>query len=860
MFARWCFAVWSGRTWHGRAVRMWPLVVACALAVSLGRAAEPDTQRSPAPSAEDTEFFESEVRPVLVSRCYECHGPQKQELGLRLDGRTAVLRGSDAGAVVVLGDAESSRLVLAIRYEDASLQMPPEGKLPDDEVAALVEWVRRGLPWPDSPAGDVTGPGGSDEEAWRRHWAFQPVGRPPLPSVADAAWPQSPVDYFVLAGLERAGLAPSPPVDRRTLIRRLTFDLIGLPPTPLEVDAFLADESPDAVPRLVDRLLASPRYGERWGRHWLDVARYADSKGYKFFGVNKSYGYAYRDWVVRSLNEDLPYDRFIVAQLAADQLPLDDDNRALAAMGYLTIGRRFLEDVHDIIDDRIDVVSRGLLGLTVTCARCHDHKFDPIPTADYYSLYGVFAASIERTRTLRVESRQSEAHRAHEREMATREAALEHYIASKHSELQAAFRGAVADYLLAGHRAQALPAMDKFMFVEEPGQLSQLVIERWRAFLDRSQRVHDPVFAPWHAFAALPAAEFSSRAAELAARFAANDDPAAPINSRVAALFSPAEHHGGEAGSSAPASLDELARRYGTLLAQVEREWRDAQAQAAAARMPLPDKLPDPASEELRRVLYGPLAPPDVPVTDVEFLVGRAGQAEVNMLRGKVEEWDGQAPIGFERAMVLEEDPSLAAYQPRVFVRGRPNNVGPEVPRQFLEALSGDDRRPFSRGGGRLELARAIASRENPLTARVLVNRAWTQHFGTGLVTTPSDFGLRSDPPSHPELLDWLAREFMDAGWSLKALHRAILLSSTYQQASHDRPDARLVDAENRLLWRMNRRRLDLEAMRDALLMVAGDLDSTIGGFPVPLTTQPFTRRRQACRSSPVGERHSTVS
>ncbi|MGE0609561.1 MAG: DUF1549 domain-containing protein, partial [Pirellulales bacterium] len=575
------------------------------LGTAAGLAAEPATAPTFSPHA--IEFFELQVRPTLATHCQPCHGAKKQELGLRLDSRAAVLQGGDSGPVVVLGKPEESRLLHAVRYNDPDLQMPPEGKLSPTAIAALRNWIELGLPWPES---DDDAPS-NDHNARLRHWAFQPLALPEEPPLAAADWVRTPVDAFVLEQLQQAGLSPSPPADRRTLIRRLSYDLTGLPPTPAEVAEFLADSEDHAVDRLVDHLLASPQYGERWGRHWLDVARYADSKGYKFFGSNQSYGYTYRDWVIRAFNDDLPYDQFVLRQLAADQLPLDEDNRDLAALGFLTIGRRFLEDQHDIIDDRIDVVSRGLLGLTVACARCHDHKFDPIPTADYYSLYGVFAASVERTQTLRKVDQQSEADKTYDQELARRQGELDQYLRTQHTQLLQDFRGQTAAYLLAGQKALALPSMDKFMFVEVPGQPSQLVIERWRSHLDRTHRSRDRVFAAWHAFAALPEAEFAAQASSLAEKISANapqetnppeesDEAAAsPHHPSVAALF-----------TTPPASLEEVAQRYGTLLANVERQWSQTLAAAREAGQPEPRRLADDDAEELRRVLYGPHAPP----------------------------------------------------------------------------------------------------------------------------------------------------------------------------------------------------------------------------------------------------------
>ena len=347
-------------------------------------------------SREAIDFFEARVRPILVDRCIKCHGPEKQSSNLRLDSRQAALKGGDSGPSLVPLKPEESLLIQAIAHTHEDLKMPPDGKLPEPSVAIIKQWVALGAPWSaiSSKQASSTRTGGQGPAA--PHWSFQPLVSPTVPTVKDRIWTANAVDAFILARLEAAGMTPSARADKRTLIRRATIDLWGIPPTAEEIDAFELDSTPGAFARLVDRLLASPRYGERWGRHWLDVARYADTKGYVFVqDRNYPYAYTYRDYVIRAFNTDLPYDQFVVQQLAADQLPQGNDRRILAAMGFLTVGRRFLLDQNEIIDDRIDVVSRGLLGLTVTCARCHDHKFDPIPSEDYYSLYGVFASSIE---------------------------------------------------------------------------------------------------------------------------------------------------------------------------------------------------------------------------------------------------------------------------------------------------------------------------------------------------------------------------------------------------------------------------------------------------------------------------------
>ena len=349
---------------------------------------------------EQEAFFEQKVRPLLAARCFECHGDKKQEGGLRLDSRTLATKGNESGPAIVPGKPEQSRLVEVIGYQDA-IRMPPKQKLADAEIAVLTEWVKLGAPFPAAAAaagpalGESATPAGI-VKARATHWSYQPILRSEPPAIKNTTWGAGAIDRFILAKLEEQGLAPSPPADRRTLLRRASFDLVGLPPTADEVAAFVNDKSERAFASAVDRLLASGHYGERWGRHWLDVARYADTKGYVFTEERKyPFSYTYRDYVIRAMNSDLPFDRFILEQLAADQLATGDDKAPLAAMGFLTLGRRFGNNQNDIIDDRIDVVSRGLLGLTTACARCHDHKFDPIPTDDYYSLYGIFASSVE---------------------------------------------------------------------------------------------------------------------------------------------------------------------------------------------------------------------------------------------------------------------------------------------------------------------------------------------------------------------------------------------------------------------------------------------------------------------------------
>ncbi len=800
--------------WH------WALMIAGALT---GGAVAADGK---APTPEQAEFFEKRVRPVLAEHCLSCHGAKKQMSGLRLDSREALLRGGDNGPVVEPGRPDRSPLVRAVRHE-GDRKMPPKRKLDPAQADALAAWVKMGAPWPAT--GAVTG---GDADAWKRHWAFRPVATPPPPAVRRADWPRTRVDRFILSRLEVKGLTPSPAADRRTLVRRATFDLLGLPPTPEEVAAFEADRSPDAWEKVVDRLLASPHYGERWGRHWLDVARYADTKGYVFFEeAEYPWAWTYRDYVIRAFNEDLPYDRFVLEQLAADRLDLGGDKRPLTAMGFLVLGGRFMSNVHDILDDRIDVVTRGLLGLTVSCARCHDHKFDPVPTRDYYSLYGVFASAVEPTvPPLFFDPPRTAEYEKFEKELKGREQKLAQFVRAKHDEVVAAAKKRAAEYLQAVLAMRDQPDTEEFMLIADGSDLNPTMLTRWRAYVRRTQRANSPVFAAWHVFAALPEKDFAARA-----KVAVKQLASGPVNARVLQAFT----------EKPPANMADVARRYGEQLNAVEEKWQAAVKCASDAKTAAPSALPDAAEEELRQVFHGPGAAPNVSMSlfgDLALLPDRPSQGKLQELRKAVEQWRATGPGAPPRAMVLTDLPT--PVEPRVFVRGSPNNLGEAVPRRFLEVLAGKDRRSFTEGSGRLELARAIASKDNPLTARVMVNRVWAWHFGEGLVRTPSDFGLRSEPPTHPELLDHLATAFMAGGWSLKKLHRLILLSAVYQQQSIDRPECRRIDPENALLWRMNRRRLDFEATRDALLAVSGRLDRRVGGPSVKDLLSASANRR----------------
>ena len=797
---------------HGRLMVAIP--AAAVLAVGLASA----TARGESDADAKVEAFEREVRPVLMETCRSCHGPEKRKGGLRVDSLATLLEGGDSGPAVVPGDLDESLLVQAVRREDG-LEMPPKHPLPPEQVAAIERWVAAGAVWPDDGAPAVA----TRKEAWDSHWAFQSIGRPQPPASRDPSWVRSPVDAFVAARLDAAGLSPSPEADRRTLIRRVSYDLTGLPPTPEEVDAFVADPDPDAYEKLVDRLLGSEAYGEHWARHWLDVARYADTKGYVYAREERFFVHApaYRDWVVRAFNGDMPYDRFLVDQIAADQAEPDDPG-ALAALGFVTLGRRFLGVTHDVIDDRIDVVTRGTMGLTVACARCHDHKFDPIPTADYYSLYGVFMNCTERLTRIGEPSGTDAERAAFEAELKKRVDALEKGLADARAEAADRIRARIADYLEIQLDLGKLPP-DGFDTIIAADDLVPASARRWQAYLARAEKADDPIFRPWRRLAALPAAEFAARAS---AALAEPDAPGAePVNPRVAEAF-----------ATPPATIREAAERYAAVFAAVDRDPSDSWN-------------PDAAALALRRVLRAEDSPciiPDEPIVTIEAYTDNNQDVKLWNLQGEVDRWLIQSPSAPPYASALVDKAEIR--EPRILKRGNAANPGDVVPRRFLKVIAGDDARPFDQGSGRLELARAIVDPDNPLTPRVWVNRIWAAHFGFGLVRNPSDFGVRSEEPSHPELLDWLARRLMDEGWSTKAIHRLILLSSTYRQSSagggSTDAEARLKDPENRLLWRTNPHRLTFEETRDSLLAVAGELERRAGGRVEALFGGGSNRRR----------------
>ncbi|MCP4170362.1 MAG: DUF1553 domain-containing protein [Fuerstiella sp.] len=763
---------------------------------------------------EQNDLFERTIRPILVEQCSACHGDSKQSGELRVDSLQALLQGGDSGPSIVPGNARKSLLMQAVERGEG-LAMPPDKPLTKPQVDALRGWIDAGAAWPRN----VRQLKSMADHSAKDHWAFQPVRRPSVPRHEDA-WGSTPVDAFVLRALKANGLRPAPQADRRTLLRRASYAVTGLPPSPEAVAAFANDQRPDAWQQAVDGLLESQHYGEHQARHWLDVARYADTKGYVYGREERFWVHAwvYRDWVINALNDDMPYDRFLLLQLAADQVE-DRAEGDLAAMGFLTLGRRFLGLKHDIIDDRIDVVCRGTMGLTVSCARCHDHKYDPIPTADYYSLYGVFDSCAEELVPL---SHEPVADQAFTDELAKRVKALVSTRQRRCEETSARIRSRIGEYLLAQTELHKYPpaGFDQIIAAED---LHPRIVSQWQTWLYNARRRNDTVFRAWREFETLPAESFAADATPVTRQL--TELSGQQVNRLVTAAF-----------STVPESFRDVVDRYSELFLKVDNKWTTLVKSASARNLPAPHMLEDPAEEQLRQVLYGAGSPcviAEEHIANTETLFSSANVNELWKQQGEVDRWIIQTKYNVPYAMTLVD--RAAPSEPRIFRRGNSASPGAPVSRKFLSLFSPDSETTFTIGSGRRELADAIIDRENPLTARVMVNRVWTHVFGGGLVATPSDFGLRAERPSHPLLLDWLTSWFMENDWSLKKLHRLLLTSAVFQQTARGLDEnavqaAQQIDPDNRLLWHMTPRRLTFEESRDSLLQASEELQTEMGG------------------------------
>ncbi len=957
---------------------------------------------------EHEELFERRVRPLLVEHCFRCHGPQvpSPKSGLRVDSLEALLEGGKRGPAIMPGAADESLLVQSLRHDTERKLHMPRGKpqLPTDQIDDVARWIDAGAPWPATFVAESESASDDDPQ-----WALKPLTDPQVPESEGDIWSKNAVDRFILASLNAAGLQPAPAADRRALVRRLSFDLIGLPPTPAEVEGFVTDERPDAYERLVERLLASPHYGERWGRHWLDIVGYGETDGHEY-DPDKPDVHRYRDYVIAALNQDLPYDQFVREQLAGDLLEaqrfsLDGAREESSlATGFYWLGSvqnvpvdEPLADANQI-ERQIDVIGKAFLGLTMACARCHDHKFDPLPTTDYYALAGVLYSSRRVHRWV-----DSPALKAQMK--ATRQSLSELRRRVRHLELKAQAAAQVAaseslsDYLLAAAEVARRQATDDERAIAAAAQSAGLDADRlarWVDHLTRAAEVRDPIFYPWTRLGNQTSDQFAARAASLAdnmskvkARipgelsahdlfedfesstyegwtqigpaFGAGPTMAGPAVSEVIGqgyadssafgdrmtgrLLSPkfvvpgkfinfliagGEHPqraclnliiygqpqpettatgdgtsrfrsvsfdvrnliGREAhielvdevaapggyvavdqiffsneepdeivrrpnarvlsmiSSGKLPSAEALASAYGELFADVLSDWQEQSASDPAAR-----QLDDPADEQLRSFLLGADNPAWVAEPEQDFL-SPGELAELDKLRSALAETERRLPRPATAMIASDGEVADVAVQ----ISGQPSSLGDVVPRGVPPSLADDADGPVQ-GSGRLEVAHWMTSPDNPLFARVVVNRLWHYHFGAGLVSTPDNFGSLGERPTHPELLDYLAQRLIDSGWSLKAMHRLLVMSAAYRQGGMVRLEAREIDPANRLLHHMPLRRLDAECIRDAILTVAGNLNSQMYGPGVPLHIEPYMQGRSVpAESGPMhGDHRRTI-
>jgi hypothetical protein len=797
---------------HARIVCILAIVSSAVLTTAL--AAEP--------SPSEIELFEKKVRPLLVERCYSCHSAEAKKLkgGLRLDSAEGWLKGGDTGPAVVAGEPDKSLLIEAVRYANPDMEMPPKGKLADGEVAVLVEWVKRGAIGPkETPVASGAGKRVIDLEAGRKHWAYQPIGHPAPPAVKDVAWPRNDVDRFILAKLEEHGLQAAPEAAPAALVRRLYFDLTGLPPTPAEIDEYLNDARPDRYERLVDRLLASPRYGERWGRHWLDVARYGESLTLRGFILKDAWHY--RDYVIESFNADRPFERFMKEQVAGDLMTadsIDERRRQIVATAFLAMGNNNLEEQDkkqlemDLVDEQIDTIGRAFLAQTIGCARCHDHKFDPIPTSDYYALAGILhsTTTLEHANVSKWMEAPLPVDPAMEEPLRRHEAAV--------AELTERIK--VAKAVVAKARGGKSPGIvavaDLVGFVVDDEQAKR--VGEWKhstnfkTYVGEGYLVDEGTHpeAKTLTFILPEAAESgkyevrfaytagTNRAAKVPVTvFSADGEKTIEVDQRDEPPI------GGHFVSLGQYNFE----KNGQSFVIVSNQGGKGSVIADAVQF-----LP----AELVAATEGAKAQP----------AGAKPQAagEVKELEAELKKLIESGP---KREAVISVKEAKEIADQRICVRGSVHTLGDVAPRGFLRVVAMNDVPAMPKEqSGRRELGEWLASPQNPLPARVMANRVWHWLMGEGLVRTTDNFGTTGEPPSHAELLDYLARRLIDGGWSVKGLVREIVLSRTYRMACGESPS----DPENRLLSHASRRRLDAECIRDGMLLVSGDLKPAAGG------------------------------
>jgi mono/diheme cytochrome c family protein len=754
-----------------------------------------------APAQDAADFFEKKIRPVFAKNCVACHNSRVKTAGLDLSSLEGIAAGGQSGPLFVKGNADASTLIKVLSY-DERLKMPPSGKLPAEQIADMKTWIQTGnaLPAPAStsqvrPKG-LAGPTPAD----KKFWAFQPMSNPTPPAVKNEAWAsKNPVDRFILAKLEAKGLQPAKPASKATLLRRVTFNLTGLPPTEQELRDFLADNSPNALEKVVDRLLASPRYGEHWGRHWLDVARYADSTG-NDEDHRYPYAWRYRDYVIDSVNKDVPFDQFVQEQIAGDLLPPGPrenvNKRGIVATGFLALGAKAVAQqdkkkmLVDIYDEQIDVVSKGILGLTMTCARCHDHKFDPLFTKDYYSWMGIFAktrnfnnADTHVSSLLYTPLAPKE---EYERFVKGREISdkkrneMEDMIEDQTFLYTKTLGAKVADYMLAARDVQA--RRTTIDAAAQAKALDKRALNKWVAFLNESKTKRS-YMADW---------------------FAANDQTA-----------------------------PQLAAAYQKRYVTKQDEWTKAMVRTRKPRRDRNRSMPPKIAAEDDVFFYdvhfkGPHALTD----DERKIAWQPGKVEaVAKLKQEISEILASMPPEPEMACAVSEGTEGGVVGGKVYIRGDYNSFGEDAP-PGVPAVLGDFNPPSFGGktSGRLELAQWLTRPDHPLTARVFVNRAWYWHFGEGIVRTPDNFGKMGEKPTNPELLDYLAQQFIKDGWSIKQLQKRIILSNAYQMSSVTDDATYAADPDNILLSRFPRRRLSVEELHDGMMWLDQSLDTTMGG------------------------------
>jgi hypothetical protein len=991
---------------------VWRIVCSAVIVWSVALAGRAVAQSPSSASAAGFEYFEKHVRPLLAEHCYQCHGPQKQESGLAVNTVARLRAGGDRGVLVLPGEPDASLLIQAVRYDGDDVKMPPRGKLKDEQIAVLAEWVKIGAPLPsDDAASAIATPSidGFNLEERRKHWSYQPLAPPEIPAVTKAAWARVPMDNYMLARLEVAGLAPAGEADRRTLIRRATFDLTGLPPTPAEVQEYLQDRRPDAYERLVDRLLASPRYGERFGRHWLDVVRYCETLGFEF-DYDLHNAWRYRDYVIRAFNEDVPYDQFVIEHLAGDLVvqprrhPLEGWNESILATGFWWMheGKQTPVDIRqdqaDRIDNQLDVLGKAFLGQTIACARCHDHKFDAIATRDYYALAGYLKSS--RYQQAFVDA--PESRRPFLNALVAERERIKPAMADRAIAIWREQAKGIGRYLSAAAKmAPAEPKMkreeksrqkpveekavepdERVLAVAKETGLDGSRLARWvKALSDDDLAEPDH---PLHHFSRSEATSAASLPGESVTAFsgpgsgnwittgeAFNQVPALSgevvignsmarpvarlsiggadsglISARLQGdLRSPSFTieknfvHLRVAGRNARVNLvidgytlimNPMYGKLAVIPASDRPSWKTipvdrwvghrAFFELSDSTIPAHGLNPPPSTARtpvgpdgyiaVTDIVFSDDARPPLNEVSLEHNGDSAAEHVQQATRAAIDRFeaaqkDGGALFPQDVALLncllehglLDDDQSAAenghvarslesfrtleAALPEpnrapafadgtgedevVFLRGNYRTPGESAPRGMPSALAGDEPLAHGAGSGRLALARAMVSKENPLLPRVIANRLWQHHFGEGIVRTPDDFGRMGQAPTHPELLDYLARELIHGDWSLKSLQRRMVTAAAYRQSSRNsefrmqnaeggepKTDVSVVDPDNRLLHRMPIRRLEAEAIRDSMLAVSGRLDETLHGPSVLPYLTPHMEGRGKPQSGPL--------